>query len=376
MGIHIAIEHRTSYEFDRATTVHPHVLRLRPAPHSRTPILSYSLNVTPADHFLNWQQDPFGNYLARLVFNEETHRLDFTVDLVADMTTINPFDFFVDESAERFPFVYDPQTRLELDPYLHPAHRAGPNMIKWLDGIDRTKRISINDFLVSINQRLNNDIAYSVRMEPGVQTPEQTFERGIGSCRDTGWLLVEALRHLGLAARFVSGYLVQLTSDVASLDGPDGPEADFTDLHAWCEVYVPGAGWIGLDPTSGLFAGEGHIPLACTPHPISAAPITGSISEAEVTFDFANVVTRIREDPRVTLPYTPEQWSAIDRLGEHVDDRLVEGDVRLTMGGEPTFVSIDDMEGDEWNTAADSAAKRERAIELTERLREEFAPGG
>jgi uncharacterized protein (DUF2126 family) len=376
MGIQIAIEHRTSYSFDRATTIHPHILRLRPAPHSRTPILSYSLSVTPEDHFLNWQQDPFGNYLARLVFNEKTHHLDFTVDLVADLTTINPFDFFVDESAEKFPFIYDPQTRLELDPYLHPAHRAGPNMTKWLDGIDRSKRVSINDFLVSINQRLNNDIAYSVRMEPGVQTPEQTFERGIGSCRDTGWLLVEALRHLGLAARFVSGYLVQLTSDQASLDGPDGPEADFTDLHAWCEVYVPGAGWIGLDPTSGLFAGEGHIPLACTPHPVSAAPITGSTSEAEVEFDFANIVTRVREDPRVTLPYSPEQWTAIDELGEKVDERLVAGDVRLTMGGEPTFVSIDDMEGDEWNTAADSAAKRALAHDLTERLRDRFAPGG
>ncbi|MFK8024793.1 MAG: transglutaminase family protein, partial [Ilumatobacter sp.] len=376
MGIQIAIEHRTSYEFDRATTIHPHILRLRPAPHSRTPILSYSLSVSPADHFLNWQQDPFGNYLARLVFNEQTHELGFTVDLVADMTTINPFDFFVDESAESFPFVYDPQTRLELDPYLHPAHVAGPSMIKWLDGIDRTKRTPINDFLVGINQRLYNDIGYSVRMEPGVQSPEETFERGIGSCRDTGWLLVEALRHLGLAARFVSGYLVQLTSDVASLDGPDGPEADFTDLHAWCEVYVPGAGWIGLDPTSGLFAGEGHIPLACTPHPVSAAPITGATSKAEVSFDFANVVTRIREDPRVTLPYSPEQWSEIDALGAHVDERLDAGDVRLTMGGEPTFVSIDDMEGDEWNTAADSPAKRALAHDLTERLRDRFARGG
>jgi len=376
MGINIAIEHRTSYSFDRATTIHPHIFRLRPAPHSRTPILAYSMTVSPEDHFLNWQQDPFGNYLARLVFNEPTHHLDVTVDLIADMTVVNPFDFFVDESAESFPFVYDAQTARDLDLYLRPAHQAGPLMKKWLDGIDRSKRVSINDFLVDINQRLYKDIGYSVRMEPGVQPPEQTFEREIGSCRDTSWLLVEALRHLGLAARFVSGYLVQLASDQQSLDGPSGPEEDFTDLHAWCEVYVPGAGWIGLDPTSGLFAGEGHIPLACTPHPVSAAPITGAISEAEVEFDFSNVVRRVREDPRVTLPYSDDQWKAIDALGADVDERLKANDVRLTMGGEPTFVSIDDMEGDEWNTAADSPAKRALAHDLTERLRDRFAPGG
>lgn len=376
MGIHIAIEHRTSYRFDRVTTIHPHVFRLRPAPHSRTPILAYSMTVSPADHFLNWQQDPFGNHLARLVFNEPADHLDVTVDVVADMTVINPFDFFVDESAEAFPFVYDPQTARDLDAYLRPAYRAGPHMRRWLSGIDLSTRVPINDFLVDINRRLYDDIGYSVRMEPGVQHPEETFEREIGSCRDTGWLLVEALRHLGLAARFVSGYLVQLTSDVASLDGPSGPDADFTDLHAWCEVFVPGAGWIGLDPTSGLFAGEGHIPLACTPHPVSAAPITGATGPAEVEFDFTNVVTRVREDPRVTLPYTDEQWSAIDALGEHVDERLHANDVRLTMGGEPTFVSIDDMEGDEWNTTADSPAKRALAHDLSERLRDRFARGG
>jgi uncharacterized protein (DUF2126 family)/transglutaminase-like putative cysteine protease len=376
MGIHIAIEHRTSYKFDRTTTIHPHVLRLRPAPHSRTPILAYSLDVSPRDHFLNWQQDPFGNYLARLVFNEPADRLDITVDLVADMTVINPFDFFVEESAEKYPFSYDPQTARDLDPYLRPTTRAGERMKRWLDGFDRSARVRIEDFLVAVNQRLYEDIAYSVRMEPGVQTAEQTFERGVGSCRDTGWLLVEALRHLGLAARFVSGYLVQLTTDQPALDGPGGPDADFTDLHAWAEVYVPGAGWIGLDPTSGLFAGEGHIPLACTPHPVSAAPITGATSQTEVEFEFVNVVRRVREDPRVTLPYTPEQWSAIDSLGHDVDDRLEAGDVRLTMGGEPTFVSIDDMDGDEWNISADSAAKRQLAHGLTERLRDRFAVGG
>ena len=377
MGIHIGIEHRTTYRFDRAVQIHPQVIRLRPAPHCRTPILAYSLRVTPSEHFVNWQQDPFGNFMARLVFPEPAKVLDVTVDLIADLTVINPFDFFVEESAKAFPFVYEPQLALDLEPYLRPAGPIGPRLQQWLSGDHvPVAPTPIADFLVGLNQRLYRDIEYSVRMEPGVQSPDDTLARGVGSCRDTGWLLVEALRHLGLAARFTSGYLVQLTSDQPSLSGADGPKADFTDLHAWAEVYVPGAGWIGLDPTSGLFAGEGHIPLACTPHPSTAAPISGSTGRAEVAFEFSNVVHRVREDPRVTLPYTPEQWARIDELGEEIDQRLDAGDVRLTMGGEPTFVSIDDMEGAEWNTAADGEAKRSLALDLALRLRQRFATGG
>ncbi|MAT07156.1 MAG: transglutaminase [Acidimicrobiaceae bacterium] len=377
MGIHVGIEHRTTYRFDRPTTIHPHFVRLRPAPHSRTPILSYSLTVRPEQHFVNWQQDPFGNYLARLVFPEPARELEVTVDLVADMTVVNPFDFFVEESASSYPFEYAPDVRRDLEPYLRPATEDDPQLDRWMSGVGhRDDGTGIADFLVAINRRLYDDVEYSVRMEPGVQPPGQTLARGIGSCRDTGWLLVEALRRLGLAARFVSGYLVQLTSDQPALDGADGPTADFTDLHAWAEVYVPGAGWIGLDPTSGLFAGEGHIPLACTPHPSSAAPISGSTGPAETEFSFSNVVRRIREDPRVTLPYSADQWTSIDRLGRHVDERLTADDVRLTMGGEPTFVSIDDMEGAEWNVAADGPAKRTLARELAGRLRARFGSGG
>jgi uncharacterized protein (DUF2126 family)/transglutaminase-like putative cysteine protease len=377
MGIHIGIEHRTTYRFDRPVQIHPHVVRLRPAPHCRTPILAYSLRVSPSEHFINWQQDPFGNFMARLVFPEPATMLDITVDLIADLTVINPFDFFVEESAKAFPFAYEPQLANDLEPYLRPDGPIGPELEKWLTGVRAPDAgTPIADFLVALNRRLYNDIAYSIRMDPGVQTPEDTLIRGVGSCRDTGWLLVDALRRLGLAARFVSGYLVQLTSDQPSLSGADGPPTDFTDLHAWAEVFIPGAGWIGLDPTSGLFAGEGHIPLACTPHPTTAAPISGRTDFADVEFDFSNVVHRVREDPRVTLPYTPEQWARIDELGEAVDKRLDAGDVRLTMGGEPTFVSIDDMEGAEWNTAADGDAKRVLAHELALRLHDRFANGG
>ena len=374
MSIRVACRHITHYHFDRPVSLSPHILRLRPAPHSRTPIRSYTLRIAPGDHFINWQQDPFGNYLARLVFNEKTRELTIDVEIVADMTVINPFDFFIEESAEKTPFAYETQLQKELAPYFE-VNENGPLLGALLKQVDLTPSPTV-DFLVRINQLVHETVNYSVRMEPGVQTCEETLERAVGSCRDSGWLLVQVLRSLGLAARFVSGYLIQLTADEKSLDGPSGPEADFTDLHAWTEVYIPGAGWVGLDPTSGLFAGEGHIPLACTPQRSSAAPVTGATDQCEVSFNFSNSVERVHEDPRVTKPYSDEQWARIDALGEQVDVDLASGDVRLTMGGEPTFVSIDDMEGAEWNTKADGTHKRQLANNLVRRLRDSFSSGG
>ena len=374
MALHVALTHRTQYTYDRPTGLGSQIVRLRPAPHSRTPILSYSLSITPTDHFINWQQDPFGNYLARLVFPEKTREFKVVVDLVADMATINPFDFFVDEYAGDWPFQYDAELREELAPYLKAAE-PGPLLAGYIRGLKIEAKTSL-DFIWALNQQLQHDIGYLIRMEPGVQTPEETLKKRSGSCRDSGWLLVHILRHYGLAARFVSGYLIQLKADMKSLDGPSGTEHDFTDLHAWAEVYLPGAGWIGLDPTSGLFAGEGHIPLAATPSPQSAAPVTGMHDEAEVAFSHEMQVTRILESPRVTLPYTEEQWQAIAKAGHEVDRRLREGDVRLSMGGEPTFVSIDDVDGAEWNTEAVGPDKRRYAETLIRRLRDRFAPGG
>ena len=350
MSIHVALNHVTHYRYDRPIMLGPQVVRLRPAPHSRTRILSYSMRVEPAEHFTNWQQDPQSNYLARLVFPEKTRSLRIEVDLVAEMSVLNPFDYFLEPSADRFPFDYDAELAAELAPYLAKGELT-PALEAYVASIARTP-MPTNDFLVALNQRLQRDISYLIRMEPGVQTPEVTLVNGSGSCRDTGWLLVQILRHLGLAARFVSGYLIQLKSDVKSLDGPSGTEVDFTDLHAWCEVFLPGAGWIGLDPTSGLLAGEGHIPLACSPEPSSAAPVSGGIEECETEFEHRMSVTRVWEAPRVTLPYTEAQWVAIDALGQRVDEQLQRDDVRLTQGGEPTFVSVDDREGGEWNTEA------------------------
>lgn len=382
MGIKVALEHRTSYTFDRLVEVHPHVVRLRPAPHTRTPIEAYTMDVEPADHFVNWQQDAFGNFLARLVFPNPTRSLTIAVGLIADLKVINPFDFFIEEFAETVPFRYPDDLREDLEIYLRPVDDdgagSGPGALlrTWVRDHPVTPGMRTIDFLVELNRAVNADVSYSVRMEPGVQTPGHTLESGVGSCRDSAWLLVSILREFGLAARFVSGYLVQLTSDTAALDGPSGPDADFTDLHAWTEVYVPGAGWIGMDPTSGLFAGEGHIPLAATPHPASAAPITGATGLAETIFEFSNTVTRVHEDPRVTLPYTDAAWAAITALGEQVDERLAAGDVRLTMGGEPTFVSIDNQVDPEWTTDADGPHKRERASVLAALLKSAWAPQG
>ncbi|MDE2077757.1 MAG: transglutaminase family protein [Burkholderiales bacterium] len=374
MSIHVALNHVTHYSYDRLVSLSPQVVRLRPAPHCRTRILSYSMRIEPALHFINWQQDPFSNHLARLVFPEKTREFKVTVDLVAEMAVYNPFDFFLEPHAEHYPFAYDEATARDLAPYLVKADLT-PSFQAFVDSIDRSEVRTI-DFLVNLNQRLQRDIRYTIRMEPGVQTPEETLTLKSGSCRDTGWLMVQALRHLGLAARFVSGYLIQLKADVAALDGPSGTEVDFTDLHAWCEVYLPGAGWIGLDPTSGLLAGEGHIPVACTPEPTTAAPVSGAVDESEVQFHHDMSISRIYESPRVTKPYTDEQWQAIDRLGRAVDEQLKQQDVRLTMGGEPTFVSVDDRDGAEWNTDALGPTKRGLATTLVHKLRERYGQGG
>ncbi len=393
MGIRIALNHKTRYHYAKPVWLSPHVVRLRPAPHCRTPVVSYSLKVVPAEHFINWQQDPYSNRLARLVFPKKTAEFSVEVDLVADLTVTNPFDFFLEKYAEECPFQYDPVLARELVPYLEISPR-GPKLQQLVRDLRKEKMRTV-DYLVYLNQQIHNRVKYMIRLEEGIQTPEETLTLGSGSCRDSAWLFVQVLRNLGLAARFVSGYLIQLAPDVKSLDGPSGTEKDVTDLHAWTEVYLPGAGWVGLDPTSGLFAGEGHIPLACSADPVTAAAISGFFStddESVVTtepgleigangrgkdqFEFSMSVTRIHEDPRVTKPYTDEQWLEIESLGHQVDADLKAHDVRLTMGGEPTFVSIDDMDGAEWTTAALGPEKYSRANELIRRLRDRFATGG
>jgi uncharacterized protein (DUF2126 family)/transglutaminase-like putative cysteine protease len=377
MAIHASIHHVTHYKYDRLVTLSPQIIRLRPAPQSRTRVISHSLKVEPAGHFVNHQQDPYGNWLARFVFPEPVSEFRIEVDLVADMSVYNPFDFFVEEQAEEWPFEYPEDLKDDLKIYRTPE-AEGPLLAQFVGKIPTGETGTVN-FLVALNRFVSQEIEYTIRMEPGVQTPEETLTVRRGSCRDSSWLLVQVLRHLGFAARFVSGYLIQLKPDVKALDGPSGTEVDFTDLHAWVEVYLPGAGWIGFDPTSGLLAGESHIPLAATPHYRNAAPISGGYTSAgtpQVEFHFDMQVRRVSEHPRITKPFSDDAWERLNDLGRKVDADLEAGDVRLTMGGEPTFVSVDDFESAEWNTAAVGPTKRGLADNLIRRLRDRFAPNG
>jgi uncharacterized protein (DUF2126 family) len=346
---------------------------LRPAPHCRTPILSYSLHVTPGGHFLNWQLDAHNNYQARVLFPDKTNEFVVEVDLFAELTPFNPFDFFLEPGVENYPFGYALDLAKDLEPYLS-VEPAGPLLQAFLRKLSRERRGTIG-FLVDLNRRVRDEIKYVTRLDPGVQTCEQTIEKCTGSCRDSAWLLVQVLRHAGIAARFVSGYLIQLAADESAPEGPTGPQTDSADFHAWAEVFLPGAGWIGMDPTSGLLAGEGHIPLVCTPSASNAAPIEGTVELANVDFDYSMSIRRVNDAPRPTKPFTEEDWLPVEQVAHRVDADLEAQDVRLTMGGEPTFVGIDEPESPQWNIDALGPMKRTRGLALIRCLREKVAPG-
>ena len=375
MSIQVALNHRTQYLYEKAVTIGPQIVRLRPAPHCRTPILSYSLSVIPTRHFLNWQFDVHNNYLVRLIFPDKANEFTVEVELIAELAPFNPFDFFLEPEIETFPFEYALALATDLEPY-RLIEPGGPLLQAFVGKLSRERRGTIG-FLVDLNRTVRDEIDYVTRLDPGVQTCEQTLEMRSGSCRDSAWLLVQILRHSGIAARFVSGYLIQLATDESTAEGDGGPQTDSAAFHAWAEAFLPGAGWIGLDPTSGLFAGEGHIPLVCTPNPSNAAPIDGTVESARVDFSYSMSIRRLNDAnaPQPSRPFTEEAWLQVEELAHRVDGDLEAQDVRLTMGGEPTFVGTDESESPQWNIDALGPMKRSRGLALIRNLRERIAPG-
>ncbi|MDY6806622.1 MAG: transglutaminase family protein [Cyanobacteriota bacterium] len=374
MSTKIQLNHQLIYSYSRQVALGPHTLRLRPSPYSRTPIQSYNLKIEPQDHSLNWYQDNHGNLLGRLNFTQKTDKLIAEISLIAELKSINPFDFLIEGYASNYPFSYESRLAKELTPYLEVTE-SPKSLQKWVE-TNRQKAVYTTTFIGEINQKLAAEITHVIRLEPGVQTCEETLSKKIGSCRDSSWLLVQILRHYGLAARFVSGYLIQLKPDVPPLHGPPGVEEDTADLHAWAEVYLPGAGWIGLDPTSGFLTAEGHIPLAATAEPETASPLAGTTEPCESKLEYTLTVSRYEETAKAGKPYTEEQWQKIDALGDRVEAELQRMGVGLTQGGEPTFVSIDDFESMQWRFDALGEEKRKIARELLRRLEQKFCRGG
>ncbi len=368
MGIQVALSHRTHYRYKKAISLGPQVIQLRPALHCRTPILSYSLEVTPANHHLYWQLDPHHNRRARVLFPEKTSEFAVDVNLVADISPSNPFDFLLEPGFEEFPFKYSAETARDLQVYLS-VDTPGPLLQAYLEQFRGIRDGSIN-FLLHVNRKVQADIGYVTRLEPGVQSCEETLQARTGSCRDSSWLLVEMLRNLGIAARFVSGYLIQLASAEEN-----APKADSADLHAWAEAYLPGAGWIGLDPTSGMAASEGHIPLVCMPTAVQAAPIEGTVELADTAFSYSLTVRRLNEAAEPGRPFTEAAWQRVRELAHGIDRDLAVNDVRLTMGAEPTFVGVETPESPQWNIDALGDEKRTQGMALIRGLREQMAPG-
>jgi transglutaminase-like putative cysteine protease len=270
----VRLSHRTCYEYDRPVWLSAHEIRLRPAAHVRVPIESYALRITPVQHDLKWHQDAYGNWVARVLFSQSTALLGIEVELTAMLPEINPFDFFVAHHASQYPFEYSDEERHGLMAYL-ATEAPGPHTLRWLERMRNRllcAPIDTVEFLVAVNRWIADEVRYVRRAEPGIQDSEQTLVAGSGSCRDSARLLMDVLRHCGIAARFVSGYLVEL-----GRGGAFGEDVhDSLALHAWCEAYLPGGGWIGLDPSSGLLTTEGHIPLACAALPHAAAAVSGS----------------------------------------------------------------------------------------------------
>ncbi len=375
--VRLLVQHRSHYSYPEPASLGPHTLRLRPAAHTRAHVETYRLQIQPDCH-LRWQQDPYGNFIARAHFppEERVRELDVLVEIAVDVRPVNPFDFFLEESAGKIPFEYPPELRRELQPFLvldDPAFAHGERFAAFDAELPRAGKTM--ELVGALNRAVNQRVRYVIREESGVFTPEVCLSEGRASCRDSAVLLTALLRKRGLAARFVSGYLIQLTDEGMLPDAPRGVSRDVVDLHAWCEVYLPGGGWIGLDATSGLLCGEGHIPLCGAATPALASPLEGASDTPALDVSFSMVVGRLGHEIRPTTPYTPEIWDDLLEAGDHVDALLLERGVKLTMGGEPTFNAREGVELPEWNGEALGENKWQLGQKLVVELKKRLAPG-
>ncbi len=373
----LLVQHRSQYVYPSPAALGPHLVRLRPANHTRARIETYRLAVS-GEHRLHWHQDPHGNHVARITFRtgQRTQALDVLVELAVELKPVNPFDFLVDPRCREVPFDYPDGLAAELAPFLDtedPAFALGPKARAFF--AELPWKGEVVDAVTETNRRVAERTRYVIREEAGVWTPEETLTNGRGSCRDSAVLLVAALRSRGLAARFVSGYLIQLTDEGMIPDQPKGMGHDVVDLHAWAEVYLPGAGWIGLDATSGLLTGEGHVPLACTSSPALAAPIEGTSDVGATTVAFSTSIHRLGHEPRPTTPYTEEVWSALLAGADRADAVFAANGLTVTTGGEPTFTSREAPEAPEWNGEALGETKWRQGLRLADELVRRLAPG-
>jgi uncharacterized protein (DUF2126 family)/transglutaminase-like putative cysteine protease len=377
-AVRLLIQHRSRYTYPRPALLGPQVIRLRPADHARARIESYTLAIEP-EHRLHWQRDPHGNHVARATFKagQTTTALDILVEMTADISPVNPFDFFVDDRAKTLPFTYPDRLDAELAPFLDtgdPAYRMGRKATDLLQELPWSG--DTIDVLIKLNSTVRERIAYVIRDEPGVWTPEETLANGRGSCRDVAVLLIALMRSRGIAARFASGYLVQLADEGMIPDEPKGVDRDVVDLHAWAEAYVPGAGWIGFDATSGLLCGEGHIALACTASPLAAAPVDGTSDVGATDVQFSTMIARLGHEARPTAPYTDDVWTELVAGGDRADAALEEAGLAVWIGGEPTFVAREGQAREEWQGGAIGPDKWARGRRLASLLKDKLSPGG
>jgi uncharacterized protein (DUF2126 family)/transglutaminase-like putative cysteine protease len=352
-------------------------VRLRPASHARARVEHYTLRV-PEQAAVRWQQDPYGNHVAHLAFKKGTRleALELTVELAVDIRPVNPFDFFLDDRCEHVPFAYPAEMARDLSPFLaldDPEFASGPRFEALLASLPKGGQTV--GFITAVNQAVNQALRYVIREEAGLWTPEETLANGRGSCRDQAVLLIALLRRRGLAARFASGYLLQLADEGMLPDEPKGVTRDVADLHAWCEVFLPGGGWIGLDPTSGLFAGEGHIPLASVARPALGAPVEGTADQVAAEVGFSMQVGRLGHEVRPTAPFPEEAWQALLEGADRADAALAAAGLVLTSGGEPTLNSREHADAPEWNGEALGPTKWVAGLKLAAELRSRLLPG-